>query len=217
MIASSSHDCAKFDGNFPTFDPKHPKITGGVPASERCSKTRALLLTKFDQKRHAYEHGEQCSRTIEETDMTETRYIQPGWFTRNVFNRTVRRLTRWGLSVAGSRELRVRGRKSGEWRSTPVNLVTVSDERYLVAPRGTTQWVRNLRAAGGAGELKLGRRVEAFHADELADAAKTPVLREYLRRWAWEVGAFFEGVDKNASDADLARIAPDFPVFRVTR
>ncbi|HEY2296876.1 MAG TPA: nitroreductase/quinone reductase family protein [Jatrophihabitans sp.] len=148
--------------------------------------------------------------------MTETRYIQPGWFTRNVFNRTVRRLTRWGLSVAGSRELRVRGRKSGEWRSTPVNLVTVSDERYLVAPRGTTQWVRNLRAAGGAGELKLGRRVEAFHADELADAAKTPVLREYLRRWAWEVGAFFEGVDKDASDADLARIAPDFPIFRVS-
>jgi deazaflavin-dependent oxidoreductase (nitroreductase family) len=146
--------------------------------------------------------------------MTEARYIEPGWFTRNVFNRTVRRLTRWGLSVAGSRELRVRGRKSGEWRTTPVNLLTVSGERYLVAPRGTTQWVRNLRAAG-TGELKLGRRVEAFRADELADAAKTPVLREYLRRWAWEVGAFFEGVNKDASDADLTRIAPDFPIFRV--
>jgi deazaflavin-dependent oxidoreductase (nitroreductase family) len=146
--------------------------------------------------------------------MSETRYVEPGWFTRNVFNRAVRRLTRWGLSVAGSRELRVRGRKSGEWRSTPVNLLTVSDERYLVAPRGTTQWVRNLRASG-EGELKLGRHVEGFRADELADAAKTPVLREYLRRWAWEVGAFFEGVDKDASDADLVRIAPDFPIFRV--
>jgi deazaflavin-dependent oxidoreductase (nitroreductase family) len=149
-----------------------------------------------------------------ETLMTETRYVQPGWFTRNVFNRSVRRLTRWGISVAGSRELRVRGRKSGEWRSTPVNLLTVDDRRYLVAPRGTTQWVRNLRAAG-SGELKVGRRVEAFRADELADADKTLVLREYLRRWAWEVGAFFEGVDKNATDADLARIAPDFPVFAV--
>lgn len=142
------------------------------------------------------------------------RYVQPGWFTRNIFNRTVRGLTRLGVSVAGSRELQVRGRKSGEWRSTPVNLLTVDGERYLVAPRGTTQWVRNLRAAGD-GQLRVGRRCEAFRASELDDAAKPVVLREYLRRWAWEVGAFFEGVDKNATEADLARIAPDFPVFRV--
>ncbi len=143
-----------------------------------------------------------------------TRYVEPGWFTRNIFNRGVRRLTRLGISVAGSRELRVRGRKSGEWRSTPVNLLTVDGARYLVAPRGTTQWVRNLRAAG-AGELKVGRRTEGFTAAELADTDKPPVLQEYLRRWAWEVGAFFEGVDKNATADDLARIAPDFPVFRV--
>ena len=143
-----------------------------------------------------------------------TRYVEPGWFTRNIFNRGVRRLTRLGISVAGSRELRVRGRKSGEWRSTPVNLLTVDGARYLVAPRGTTQWVRNLRAAGD-GELKVGRRTEPFQAAELADGDKPAVLQEYLRRWAWEVGAFFEGVDKNASADDLARIAPDFPVFRV--
>jgi len=146
----------------------------------------------------------------------DVRYIQPGWFTRNVFNRSVRGLTRLGISVAGSRELRVRGRKSGEWRSTPVNLLTIEGDRYLVAPRGVTQWVRNLRTSG-SGELRVGRRTEQFHAEEVADEAKTPVLREYLRKWSWEVGAFFEGVDKNASDADLARIAPDFPVFRVTR
>ena len=142
------------------------------------------------------------------------RYAQPGWFTRQVFNRAVRRLTRMGVSVAGSRELRVRGRSSGEWRTTPVNVVTVGGDRYLVAPRGTTQWVRNIRAAGG-GELRVGRRIEAFRSAELPDDAKAPVLREYLRRWGWEVGAFFEGVDKSASDADLARIAPDFPVFQV--
>lgn len=142
------------------------------------------------------------------------RYVEPGWFTRNIVNRTVRRLTLLGISVAGSRELRVRGRSSGQWRATPVNLLTVDDQRYLVAPRGTTQWVRNLRAAGD-GELRVGRRVEQFRASELDDAAKTPVLREYLRKWGWEVGAFFEGVGKDASDADLARIAPGFPVFRV--
>lgn len=146
--------------------------------------------------------------------MTDKRYVEPGWFTKQVFNRAVRRLTRWGLSVAGSRELRVRGRTSGEWRSTPVNLLSMADARYLVAPRGTTQWVRNIRVTPQA-ELRVGRRSEAFRADELPDGAKVPVLREYLRRWGWEVGAFFEGIDKNATDEDLARIAPDFPVFRV--
>jgi F420H(2)-dependent quinone reductase len=146
--------------------------------------------------------------------MSDPRYVQPGWFTKHVFNRAVRRLTRMGISVAGSRDLRVRGRQSGEWRSTPVNLLTIDDQRFLVAPRGTTQWVRNLRVAE-SGELRAGRRVEAFRSEELADDVKVPVLREYIRRWGWEVGAFFEGVDKNASDEDLAKIAPDFPVFQV--
>ena len=100
--------------------------------------------------------------------MTEQRYLEPGWFTRNVFNRSVRRLTRMGLSVYGSRELRVRGRKSGEWRSNPVNLLALDEQRYLVSPRGLTQWVRNLRAAG-TGELVVGRRHEAFRGDEMPD------------------------------------------------
>jgi hypothetical protein len=146
--------------------------------------------------------------------MTESRYLAPDWFTRNIFNRAVRGLTRLGISVAGSRELRVRGRKSGEWRSTPVNPLVVADVRYLVAPRGATEWVRNIRVAEH-GELRRGRRTERFRAAEVADDAKVPVLREYLRKWGWEVGQFFEGVDKDATDADLARIAPGFPVFEV--
>lgn len=147
--------------------------------------------------------------------MTDQRYLAPGWFTRNIFNRLVRGATRLGLSVAGSRELRVRGRNSGEWRTTPVNLLSVADKRYLVAPRGTAQWVRNLRAAGG-GELRVGKRVEVFQARELSDADKPQVLREYLRKWKWEVGQFFDGLDANASDAQLAAVAPGFPVFQVT-
>jgi hypothetical protein len=154
------------------------------------------------------------SKHDEEREMTEHRYVHPDWFTRNVFNRVVRGLTRLGISVAGSRELRVRGRTTGAWRSTPVNLLTIDGDRYLVAPRGTTQWVRNIRVSG-TGELRLGRRIEAFRTAELADTEKTPVLREYLRRWGWEVGQFFEGVRKNASDAQLSDIAPGFPVFRV--
>jgi deazaflavin-dependent oxidoreductase (nitroreductase family) len=147
--------------------------------------------------------------------MTEDkRYLPPGWFTRRIFNPTVRGLTRAGISIAGSRELRVQGRKSGQWHATPVNLLSVDQRRYLVAPRGNAQWVRNIRVSG-KGELRVGRRTETFVAEELTDDAKAPILREYLRRWGWEVGAFFDGIDKNASDDDLARIAPGFPVFRV--
>ena len=145
--------------------------------------------------------------------MTESRYLRPGWFTRNVFNRAVQGLARMGVSVAGSAELRVRGRTSGEWRSTPVNVLTVAGERYLVAPRGTTQWVRNIRVSG-EGELRRGRRTEAFRAEEVPDEAKAAALRGYLSKWAWEAKQFF-GVGKDATDADLARIAPGLPVFRI--
>jgi deazaflavin-dependent oxidoreductase (nitroreductase family) len=146
--------------------------------------------------------------------MSDVRYLQPGWFTRNVFNRAVRRLTIMGVSVMGSRELRVRGRKSGQWRSNPVNLLTIDGQRYLVAPRGITEWVRNIRVSG-AGELRVGRRVEAFRAEEMPVDGKAPVIREYLRRWKWEVGAFFPGLSAKSSDADIAAVAEGFPVFRV--
>jgi deazaflavin-dependent oxidoreductase (nitroreductase family) len=131
-----------------------------------------------------------------------------------VFNRTVRRLTRHGLSLAGSRELQVVGRSSGAVRTTVVNLLDLDGRRYLVAPRGTTDWVRNLRAAG-AGSLRLGRRLERFSAAELADADKAPVLRAYVDRWGWEVGQFFDGLSKPPTDGELAAIAPGFPVFAV--
>lgn len=142
------------------------------------------------------------------------RYIQPGWFTRHVFNPMVAMLTRAGISVWGSRELRVRGRKTGEWRAVPVNLLTYDGRRYLVAPRGQTQWVRNLRVAG-TGELRVGRRRESFHATEVADADKPPILRAYLKRWKAEVGVFFDGVSAKSPEDDLRRIAPDHPVFLI--
>lgn len=129
-----------------------------------------------------------------------------------MFNRIIALLTRGGISVYGSRVLAVRGRTSGEWRTTPVNLLTYESGRYLVAPRGVTQWVRNIRSSG-AGELHLGSRREPIRVDELTDAEKPAVLRAYLRRWRIEVGVFFQGVGPDASDADLLRIAPDYPVF----
>jgi deazaflavin-dependent oxidoreductase (nitroreductase family) len=144
----------------------------------------------------------------------EAHFKRPGWFTKNVFNRIVAVFTRLGLSVWGSRVLEVRGRSSGEWRSTPVNLLTLERERYLVAPRGETQWVRNMRVSGG-GRLRLGRRGETFTAVELPDAEKVPVLRAYLRRWKAEVGVFFEGVGPDSTEQELAAIAPKHPVFRI--
>ena len=141
-------------------------------------------------------------------------YQAPGWFTRNVFNRVVALLTRAGVSVMGSRELRVRGRKSGEWRTTPVNLLTIEGQEYLVSPRGETEWVRNIRVAH-EGELRLGKKVQPFRAVEVDDDAKVPLLRAYLKRWKMEVGVFFEGVGPDSTDEELRAIAPKHPAFEV--
>jgi deazaflavin-dependent oxidoreductase (nitroreductase family) len=143
----------------------------------------------------------------------QPRFQRPGWFTRKVFNPLVAWLSRRGLSLAGSRVLEVQGRKSGEWRRTPVNPLSFEGSRYLVAPRGHTQWVRNMRASGG-GRL-VGRGVEEFTATELGDEQKPALLRAYLEKWKWEVGAFFGGVGPDSSDEELRRIAPDHPVFRI--
>ena len=144
-----------------------------------------------------------------------THYQAPGRLTRRVMNPIVAGLTRLGVPLAGSAVLGVRGRTSGEVRTTPVNPLTFEGRRYLVAARGHTQWVRNLRVAGEA-ELTVGRRTETVRATELADAEKAPVLRAYLRAWAWEVGAFFEGVDADASDEELTAIADRHPIFVIT-
>jgi len=146
--------------------------------------------------------------------MTSAHYRAPGWFTRNVFNRVVAGLTRLGISVWGSRVLAVRGRSSGEIRTVPVNLLTFERDRYLVAPRGLTNWVKNIRTAG-EGELRVGRRVERFRIEEVPDEAKPPILRAYLKRWKMEVGIFFDGVGPDSTDEELLAIAPKHPVFKV--
>jgi deazaflavin-dependent oxidoreductase (nitroreductase family) len=142
------------------------------------------------------------------------RYRAPGWFTRNVFNQAVAFLTRRGISVLGSRVLAVKGRTSGQWRTTPVNLLTYDGGRYIVAPRGETQWVRNLRAIG-TGELRVGRQAERFRGRELTDDEKVPVLRAYLKRWKAEVGIFFEGIGPDSSDDQIRDVAPRHPAFEV--
>jgi deazaflavin-dependent oxidoreductase (nitroreductase family) len=175
----------------------NPKVAGSIPARP----------TPIDERPRSCVCGVRMQRVAE-------RYVAPDWFTRNVFNPMVAGLTRLGISVWGSRVLEVRGRKTGKPRRTPVNLLTLDGTRYLVAPRGHTQWVRNLREAG-EGTLLLGRHREHFVGSEIPDEDKEPILRAYLRRWKWEVGQFFSGVNADSTTEELRRIAPNHPIFRV--
>src|SRR5579862_6470703 len=143
-----------------------------------------------------------------------SRYRKPGWFTKHIFNGIVAVATRLGISVWGSRVLRVKGRKTGNWHSTPVNLLNFDGSLYLVSPRGETQWVRNLRALGN-GELALGRHRKPFRAIEIQNESKPPILRAYLRRWKVEVGIFFAGVSATSPEEEFQRIAPEHPVFHI--
>jgi deazaflavin-dependent oxidoreductase (nitroreductase family) len=148
-------------------------------------------------------------------EYNDKRVVTSGRRSMLAFNKVVAGLTNLGISLMGSRVLSVRGRKSGEWRSNPVNLLTLDGQRYLVAPRGHVQWVRNLRASGD-GTLRIGRKVEPFRAEELADADKPDIIRLYLKKWAWEVGAFFgDDVRADSTTERLLHVAPGVPVFKI--
>ena len=125
------------------------------------------------------------------------RYLKPGWFVGRVVNPLLMRL---GMIPT----LAVRGRTSGEWRTVPVNVLELDGQRYLVAPRGDTQWVRNLRATG-RGELRRRGRVESFRATEIPDNEKPHVIEAYLARWGYQVKGYFKALPDPA----------DHPVFRI--
>jgi deazaflavin-dependent oxidoreductase (nitroreductase family) len=142
-------------------------------------------------------------------------YRKPGWFTKNVANRLVVAVTRAGISIVGSRVLEVRGRKSGQPRRVPVNVLTFEGRQYLVSARGEGEWVRNVRAADGHLDLLLGSRRQHRKADEVPDDEKAPLLRAYLRRWKAEVGVFFDGIGPDSTDEEIQGIAHKHPVFRL--
>ncbi|MGW1895616.1 nitroreductase family deazaflavin-dependent oxidoreductase [Streptomyces sp. NPDC002004] len=144
---------------------------------------------------------------------------QPYYFHASPFairmNSLVARLARLGISLQGSAELSVRGRSSGQMQRIPVNPHPFEGAQYLVSVRGHSQWVRNMRAAGG-GELRVGRKVRTFTATEIPDAEKPQVLRAYLERWGWQVKDYFKGVTAQSGDEELLAAAQDHPVFRIT-
>ncbi|MDG4666942.1 nitroreductase/quinone reductase family protein [Mycobacterium sp. 236(2023)] len=141
------------------------------------------------------------------------RYDVPGFGVR-VFNEAVRRLAEIGISIQGSTAIRVRGRTSGELRGVVVNPLTVDGRRYLISPRGNTQWVRNARAAG---EVEMGpRRRSRSHAIvEVSDDAKPELLKPYLERWFWQLKGHIGGLTPDSSRVEMRRVAPSIPVFEL--
>ncbi|WP_082317709.1 nitroreductase family deazaflavin-dependent oxidoreductase [Streptomyces sp. NRRL WC-3549] len=145
---------------------------------------------------------------------------QPYYLRGSAFNVRMNSLVGWlarhGISLMGTAEMSVRGRRSGQMQRIPVNPHTHRGTQYLVSARGHSQWVRNMRVAGG-GELRVGRKARAFTAQEIADdAQKAQVLRAYLERWGWEVDQYFQGVTAKSTDSELLAACPDHPVFRIT-
>ena len=139
------------------------------------------------------------------------RYDEPN-LTAKAANALIRWLAEAGVSIAGTRALRVRGRKTGRLRGVVINVLTVDDRDYLVSPRGTTQWVRNVRAAG---EVEMGPRWRSrgVRAIEVDDAAKPELLRRYLDKWFWEVKGHIAGLTPDSSDEEVKAAAPTIPVF----
>ncbi|MGW5860559.1 nitroreductase family deazaflavin-dependent oxidoreductase [Streptomyces sp. NPDC055239] len=155
------------------------------------------------------------STSIPTSTPASTPYYLKGSRLNVRFNSMVGWLARRGVSLMGSAELSVRGRKSGQMQRVPVNPFTYQGGQYLISARGHSQWVRNMRVAGG-GELRVGRKVHAFTVEEVPDAEKLPVLRGYLKKWGWEVDQYFQGVTAKSTDAEIEAAASDHPVFRVT-
>jgi hypothetical protein len=143
--------------------------------------------------------------------MMPTRYEEPNRAARAA-NAAIRWLAEMGISIAGTRALRVRGRKSGKQRGVVINLLTVDGVDYLVSPRGNTQWARNVRAAGVV-EMGPRWRSERLRVSEVDDAAKPEVLRRYLARWYWQVKGYVAGLTPESSDEQLRAAAPSIPVF----
>jgi deazaflavin-dependent oxidoreductase (nitroreductase family) len=133
--------------------------------------------------------------------MTNASYLRPPWGARVIGNRMAKIFARSVLST-----LAVQGRTSGRWRSVPVAVLDHDGHRYLIAPRGNTEWSRNLRVAG-SGRLTRKGRPEAFDAVEVPVAERPPLIEAYIA----EFGRF-------PTVADTFRQLPDpadHPTFRI--
>ncbi|MCV7218823.1 nitroreductase family deazaflavin-dependent oxidoreductase [Mycobacterium crocinum] len=144
-----------------------------------------------------------------------THYDRPNAAAR-AFNVVIRQLAEVGISIAGTRALQVRGRKSGAPHRVVVNVLRVDGTDYLVSPRGNTQWARNARAAGAV-EMGPRWRRTPVALTEVDDDAKPELLKSYLDRWYWEVKGHIAGLTPESSTDELRAAAPQIPVFALAR
>ena len=130
-----------------------------------------------------------------------------------IFNRTFGFLVGLGLGPGHMYLLQVRGRKTGKLFSTPVDLLELQGKRYLVAPRGRTQWVRNAEAAGEI-TLKKGSSHHKFHLRPIPEAEKPQILKAYLDSFKREVQRYFP-VPAGSPPEQFAAIAASYPAFEL--
>jgi deazaflavin-dependent oxidoreductase (nitroreductase family) len=139
-------------------------------------------------------------------------FRQPG-ATERVFNRIFGFLVGLGLGFSYNYLLQVRGRKSGKIYSTPIDLLERGGKRFLVAPRGRTQWVRNAEAAGEV-TLKKGSKRERFRLRVLSDAEKPEILKAYLDQFKREVQRYFPVPAGSPLDA-FRQLVESYPAFEL--
>lgn len=130
-----------------------------------------------------------------------------------MFNRAFGFLVGAGLGFSYNYLLQVRGRKTGKLYSTPIDLLELNGKRFLVAPRGRTQWVRNAEAAGEV-TLKKGRVVQRFRLRPLSDAEKPAVLKAYLDRFQKEVQRYFP-VPAGSPPEAFKDLVQSYPAFEL--
>jgi deazaflavin-dependent oxidoreductase (nitroreductase family) len=129
------------------------------------------------------------------------------------FNRAFGFLVKIGFGLSHNYLLEVRGRKSGNIYSTPVNLLELDGRSYLVAPRGYTQWVKNVLAGGEATLIKRGRR-ETFRFRAIPDEAKAEILKAYLDRFKLTVQRYFP-IPAGSPAQSFQPLAARYPVFEI--
>ncbi len=130
-----------------------------------------------------------------------------------ILNKAFGILVKLGLGLRHNYLVQVPGRKTGRVYSTPVDLLEFEGRRFLVAPRGRTQWVRNAEAAGEL-VLKRGTERQTFRIRIVPDEKKPEILKAYLDRFKFTVQRYFP-VRAGSEPRDFANMAERYPVFEL--
>lgn len=191
-----------------TLNARHFPMLGGVIVPYR--KPWAPAAMKAGGERSLC-RAAACRRSFAMSQ--SSRFLKPTAVER-IFNRLFGAALSVGVGLGHNYRVEVKGRKSGKLYATPIDLLEVGGRRYLVAPRGETNWVRNARAAGGRVALSKGGRRDEFEAREIAAGERPALLKAYLDRFALTVQRYFP-VPRGAPESEFVSIADRYPVFEL--